>query len=161
MLSSVYSILFGLFPPTIHPMVVHFTITVIYLAGLAEAIAFVRREHFYERAGFLMLGLGVIATIAAGVAGVISEHYDIITPQVRLLLTQHRELGEIAGVCILLSWTARLLVRYGQNPHPVPWYTLVTTGAAVLLVTYAGALGGNMVYDHGLGVVAALGRRHI
>ena len=69
MIAQAQSLLYSLFPATIHPMVVHFTISIIYLAGLAELIAFIWKDKFFEKAGFILLGLGVLATIAAGVAG--------------------------------------------------------------------------------------------
>lgn len=160
-LSSVYTMLYGLFPPTIHPMVVHFTIAILYLAVLTEVIAFVRNDRFYERAGFILLGLGVLATVAAGVAGAISEHFDIMTPQVVAMLATHRTAGELTGVLFLIVWTTRLITRYNWPDKRIPWYTLLMSLAGLALLTYVGSLGGSLVYNHGLGVVNGLGRRHL
>lgn len=160
MLAQAQSFLYSLFPATIHPMVVHFTIAIIYLAGLAELIALFNKDKFFEKAGFILLGLGVLATIAAGIAGSISENYDHITPAVAQLLSQHRFYGELTGVMILIAWVIRLITRY-RNNRRVAIVSIVFTLAAVVLVSYVGHLGGTLVYDHGLGIVGqGLGRVH-
>ena len=151
MIAQAQSFLFSLFPATIHPMVVHFTIAIIYLAGLAELIALFSKDKFFEKAGFILLGLGVLATLAAGVAGSISESYDNITPAVAQILAQHVRFGELTGVSILIAWVIRLVTRY-RNGRRVAIVSILFTIAAVALVSYVGHLGGTMVYDHGLGI---------
>ncbi len=160
MLAQVQIMIYRLFPATIHPMVVHFTIAILYLAVLAEIIAYFRRKDaFYERAGFILLGLGVLATIAAGVAGSISETYDRITPAVAAMLATHRFYGELTGVLFLIAWVIRLVTRYRKSPARVSLIALLISLVALGFLSYVGYLGGTMVYDHGLGIaVKGLGR---
>jgi len=68
--------LYHLFPATIHPMVVHFTIAVNFLASFIGLIGvFRRKDSWFSRGFFYLLILSILETIAAGVAGVISESY--------------------------------------------------------------------------------------
>lgn len=158
-LTPIYNLLY-LLPATIHPMVVHFTIAILYLAVLTEVIAYFKKDNFYERAGFLLLGLGVLSTIAAGVAGVVSEHYDIITPPVAALLATHRFFGETTGVIFLIAFAIRFVTRR-RKPSRVVLGALLISVVGLVFVTYTGHLGGDLVYNNGLGVkVAGLGRRH-
>lgn len=160
MLTPIYNLMYSLLPATIHPMVVHFTIAILYLAVLTEVIAYFKKDDFYERAGFLLLGLGVLSTIAAGVAGVVSEHYDVITPAVASLLATHRFFGETTGVIFLIAFVIRFLTRR-QKPGRVVLLALLISVVGLVFVTYTGHLGGTLVYSHGLGVtVAGLGQRH-
>lgn len=159
MLSSIYNLLYALLPATIHPMVVHFTIAILYLAVLTEVIAYFTKDPFYERSGFLLIGLGVLSTIAAGLAGVVSEHYDNITPAVAKLLAVHRFFGETTGVIFLTVWILRFLARRRNNSR-VPLATLLISLIGLGVLTWTGHLGGDLVYNHGLGVkVMGLGRR--
>ncbi|MBX5437282.1 MAG: hypothetical protein IRZ33_08695 [Alicyclobacillaceae bacterium] len=60
-----------LFPPTIHPMVVHFSIAIVYIAALAGLAGLVsRHQAICVRSFFLLLCLGIVATAATGIAGI-------------------------------------------------------------------------------------------
>ncbi|KYP81405.1 DUF2231 domain-containing protein [Ferroacidibacillus organovorans] len=160
MLASVYHILYMFIPTTIHPMVVHFTIAILYLAVLADLIGFFWKSEFYERAGFIMLGLGVLATIAAGFAGVLSENADKLTPQAVALIHTHASFGELTGIVFLAAWVVRLMTRYKKSGR-VFGPSLILSLIGLALLTYVGHLGGALVYDHGVGVNAVgLGRIH-
>ncbi len=142
--------LYHLFPPTIHPMVIHFTIAIIYLAALAGLAGLIfRRDFFYVRLFFSLLVLAILATLAAGVAGVISESYDTISPAVARILSVHKTLGELTGVLVVIA-TMFQFFTYGK--HRVSKLAFLFSLIAVVTVSITGFLGGSMVYDHGLGV---------
>lgn len=143
--------LYHLFPPTIHPMVVHFTISIIWLAGLLGLIGLFRREDtFWAKAFTLFLGLGILATLAAGVAGVISESYDKIPQAVGVMLANHKRDGELTGVFVVIAFIVQLLHGRLQK---VSWIAFIACLIAVVLVSITGYIGGSMVYDHGLGIL--------
>lgn len=143
--------LYHLFPPTIHPMVIHFTIAIIYLTGLAGFIGlFWRRDDFFSKLYFMLLILSIIATIAAGVAGVISEYY--VNPQangVAGTLAIHKRDGELTGVLLVISFGLQVFLARLQK---VSFLSFIVTLGAMAMVSVTGFIGGSMVYDHGLGV---------
>jgi uncharacterized membrane protein len=144
--------LYHLFPPYIHPMVIHFTIAIIYLCGLAGLVGLFRRgSEFAGRSFQILLVLGILATIAAGLAGVISEYYlPRIPAGVPAILAAHRRDGELTGVLMVLATIAQVAE---QRLRPrVAISAFVLSLAAVVMVSITGDLGGSMVYGHGLGV---------
>ena len=145
------SMLYHLFPPTIHPMVIHFTISIIYLTTLAGLVGlFVKKDGFYPKVFFILLTLSILATLAAGVAGVISESYVTVSGQVASMLETHKHYGELTGVVLVIAWAVQWLAQRKQ------WrVSLLAFGLCILatvLVSIAGFIGGSMVYDHGVGV---------
>ncbi|RIV17762.1 DUF2231 domain-containing protein [Alicyclobacillaceae bacterium I2511] len=142
--------LYHLFPPTIHPMVIHFTIAIIYLAALAGLAGLIfRRDGFYVRLFLTLLVLAIAATLAAGVAGVISESYDTISPAVAKILSVHKNFGELTGVLVVI---ATMFQWFAQGKRRVSKLAFLFSLAAVVTVSITGFLGGSMVYNHGLGV---------
>jgi len=145
--------LYKLFPPTIHPMVIHFTIAIIYLACLAGMIGFVyRRGDFYQKAFFGLLFLGIVATLAAGIAGSISESYAHVSNAVAPMLRDHARDGEITGVLMVIAFVIQFFRQ--RQKRRVSLLALVFCILATLMVSITGNIGGSMVYDHGLGIHA-------
>ncbi|MCL6445642.1 MAG: DUF2231 domain-containing protein [Alicyclobacillus sp.] len=133
-------------------MVVHFTIAIPYLAALAGLAGLIfRRDPLLPRAFLSLLILGVLATIAAGIAGVISESYVRVSSDVGGMLHQHKNWGELTGVLLVVS-TALQAYTYRVRAKRVNILAFLFCLGAVVTVTLAGFLGGDMVYHHGLGV---------
>lgn len=145
-------VLYRLLPPTIHPMVVHFTISVIYLAALAglAGLLFRTQRAFFSLAFLWLLLLSILATLAAGVAGVVSESYVHVSGVVGPMLHNHKEYGELTGVLVVISFILQWLRQ--RKSAQVSWLAFIVCLIAVVTVSLAGYLGGSMVYDHGLGV---------
>lgn len=136
-------------------MVVHFTIAVVYLAGLAGVVGlFWRGDGFFPKLYFLMVCLAILATIAAGVAGVISESYLTSIPHgVGATLETHKFYGELTGVSLCVAFVIQAWSWWRKKPiWTVSALSMVFSIVAVVLVSMAGHLGGTMVYFHGLGV---------
>ncbi|WP_245631739.1 DUF2231 domain-containing protein [Alicyclobacillus ferrooxydans] len=148
--------LYHLFPATIHPMVVHFTIAIVYLAGFAGLIGVVwrGRDGFFPKLYLLMLFLAILATIAAGAAGVISESYLKSIPHgVASTLETHKSYGELTGVSVVIAFVLQSWRWWRKKPlWSVSLVSLLFAIVAVVFVSMAGHLGGMMVYHHGLGV---------
>ncbi|MCL6600770.1 MAG: hypothetical protein K6T81_18850 [Alicyclobacillus macrosporangiidus] len=147
--------LYRLFPPTIHPMVVHFTIATVYLAGLAGIVSlFYRKSDFAVKSFLILLVLSVLSVGAAGVAGAISGSYLSHVPRSAVhILHTHKDYGEWTGIfavaaLVLQGW------RVWKNPQRFQPSVLavIFSMAAVVMVSAAGHLGGTLVYTDGLGV---------
>ncbi|SIS66429.1 DUF2231 domain-containing protein [Alicyclobacillus vulcanalis] len=142
-----------LLPSTIHPMVVHFTIAVAYLAGVSGLVGGVRQTPFWSRAFLYLLLLGLVATGAAAVAGVVSESYLPRIPQaVAPMLHTHKEDALFTAVFQVVALALQLAL--GTRRQRVSWLAVISTLLACAFVTLAGHLGGTMVYHYGLGVKA-------
>jgi uncharacterized membrane protein len=154
-------------PPTIHPMVVHFPIALLWTTAVVDILAvLVRgRDHFLDRAGFwLLTGSGASIFVAAA-AGVISEQSVHLTPTTAAILSAHQRDAVLTGLFALAGWLVQIATRF-RAPERGAWslfgsgrgrvsglVMLFVIGAAVM-VSITGTLGGSMVYDHCLGVPA-------
>lgn len=159
----------GLLPPTIHPMLVHFPIALLYLCLFIELLGRIvqPRDRFYDRVSFWLLILAFLAGVAAAAGGVISEQYVRWTPTTIALLSAHQRDAVLTGILVLLTIGARLLGRYSGGRYrnsPSGWsvwgsgrgrptgLSLLLLVAAVSMITVTGSLGGTMVYHYGVGI---------
>lgn len=143
--------IFHLFPRTIHPMVVHFTIAINLLAAFVGLVGiFRKKDPFFERAFFWTLILSVLFTLAAGVTGVISESYVNVPATVSPMLQDHQHLGLLTGIALVIATMVQWFAR--RRKPQVSGLALVVSILAAILVSITGHLGGTMVYSHGLGI---------
>jgi uncharacterized membrane protein len=162
----------GLFPPTIHPMVVHFPIALVFTAFALDVVAFFTQDPFWERAGRVIFGAALLSVMVAIAAGFISEAHALVGPAVSPLLAAHRRDGVVTGIMFLgvaiLRWYAHRVWRGGPGRRRMPWrerlagmgskprqaWLALMAGYVVglVMITVTGVVGGSMVYDHGLGV---------
>ena len=176
---SLYSSLLGfwihigerIFPPTIHPMLVHFPIALLYLALLADVLSrlFRPEDHFFDRTSFWLLILGLLGGVAAAAGGVISEQFVRWTPVTVSLLSAHQRDAVLTGVLGLSTLGARFLARYpssrSSSRGPIRAWSFARTGrgraswlatllliAAVAMITLTASIGGTMVYQYGVGI---------
>ncbi|MBX5467043.1 MAG: DUF2231 domain-containing protein [Firmicutes bacterium] len=153
-------------PPTIHPMVVHFPIALLYLATLIDFVAVVRprhRSHAYHQFGFWILTLALVSLVAAALAGVVSEQFAHWTPATRAILEAHQRDALITGLLASLGWVLQLATPFREVRREawsiagrgrVSWGVWVLVAAATAMVSVTGTLGGSMVYHHGVGISA-------
>ncbi len=157
----------AIFPPTIHPMIVHFPIALLYLTLLIEIIGFLipRQDRFFDRAGFWALTLSLLAIVSAAAAGMISEQFVKWTPATLPILYAHQRDAVLTGVFALGAWFVRWFAHFPTVGRQQSLWSIWHTGrgrqslldtilviAAVIMVSLTGTLGGSMVYNHGVGV---------
>ncbi|MCL6634134.1 MAG: hypothetical protein K6T63_16140 [Alicyclobacillus herbarius] len=146
--------LYHLFPSTIHPMVVHFTIAVNYICALAGVMGLIRRrDKFWGKAFFYLLILSILSTLAAGFAGVISESYvNHIPHAVRGMFHKHKEYGELTGVLLVASFVIQAVSIWRKRVFRISVFAFLFCLVSTIFVSLAGHLGGTLVYSYGLGV---------
>lgn len=144
-----------IFPSTIHPMVVHFTIAIIYLAGLSGiASILLRKSDFFIKMFWLLIVLSFLSTIAAGAAGVISESYISQYPKgANQVLHDHKQFAVLTGIfvsiaLIIQSWSCYRTLRE-MKPS---WIAVIAMVLSIVFVSMTGHLGGTAVYHYGVGV---------
>lgn len=159
-----------IFPATIHPMVVHFPIALLYITLLIEVWGYLFREpgdRFYDRASFWTLSLSILGIIGAGASGLISESFVKFTPHTTAILAAHQRDATLTGVFALLAWFSRWRAKFSRatgNRQMRNW-SLYRTGRgrmnalstffvilATIMISITGTLGGSMVYKHGVGI---------
>jgi len=161
-LSAIVTVLVRLLPPTIHPMIVHFPIVLLYITAAIDILAAVLadRDRFLQRAGFWALTLANVFTVIAMAAGVVSEQSVHFLPPVARILEQHQRFAVLTGLCEGAAWLLRVGTAFprgggwslwGRGRGTLPSTALVV--AAAVFVTITASLGGRMVYDHGAGVL--------
>ncbi len=159
-----------LFPPVIHPMLVHFPIVLLYGSLFTTVLGFFwKYDRFFDRASFWLLVLGFLAGVVAAATGVLSEQFTKWTPTTSALLSKHQAYAVLTGVFVLLALASRVAARYSrsQSKGSLSW-SLADTGrgrqtglsmfflvAAVVMVTMTASVGGTMVYQYGVGVHGA------
>jgi uncharacterized membrane protein/mono/diheme cytochrome c family protein len=129
----------------IHPLLVHFPIGLLVLAGTLDLLAALmgRQTRSATVKTCLLLGL-VGAAVALGSGWV----YADLEPPGRSLeetLWYHRWVGVAAGSTAALSWLFYLMSRDGERPRPRR-LSRVTMFACLVLVSTTGHLGGVMVH---------------
>ncbi len=163
-----------LFPHTIHPMLVHFPIVLLYLALLVEIIQFAtknRRDRFFDRASFWILTLSLFALVATALAGILAEQYVQFTATTTAMLSAHQRDAVLTGVFALAAWVVRFVSKYPvrEVKGREQGWSLFRTGrgrssllatilllGAVIMVSITGSLGGSMVYHYGVGTPSTL-----
>lgn len=155
-----------LFPPVIHPMMVHFPIALLYTSLATTVLGFFwpLPDHFFERVSFWLLVAGFLAGVLTAAMGVISEQFVHWNPTTTALLSSHQRDAVLTGVFCLIALVLRLAARYPRAEARRGW-SLAQTGrgkstvlagiflaAAVAMITITASIGGTMVYQYGVGV---------
>ncbi|MGQ7263412.1 DUF2231 domain-containing protein [Vreelandella sp. V005] len=130
----------------LHPVMIHFPVAAL-LALVASDIGFLLSgDEFWLRASLWLAGVGAFGGWIASTAGII----DLVTvPRIRRLITGWSH--AIVAVVMLSLASLNWLLRFNDASAILPWglaVSLVTAG----LIAVAGLLGGQLVYEHAVGV---------
>ncbi len=131
----------------LHPMVIHFPVAAL-LGLIGTDLAYVvSNDFFWARAGLWLAGIGVLGGWISGTIGLLDL---LIVKQIRRLITAWCH--AILAVTLLSLATLNWISRLGQADALIyPWglYLSLLCG---LLIALASVLGGQLVYDHAVGV---------
>ena len=167
-ISSAINALMGalahLLPPTIHPMILHFPIVLLPITALVDLAARLApdRDRFLQRAGFWLLTLANAATVLTMAAGVISAQAVHFSPAMSALLERHQHFAMLTGLCEGAAWLLRVFSAFpaGTGWSPLGtgrgrggWVSTLLVCLAAVFVAITGSIGGQLVYDHGAGVL--------
>lgn len=143
-----------LFPPTIHPMIVHFPIALGFLVGLFEIFYLVSRQTFLAKTTFMLLTLTLISLVAAALAGVISASDVVTTKTTAQMLSIHKRDAVITGLIFSAAWLWQISGIKRPN-FGLSWPHLGAVILGMIALAITASIGGSMVYNHGLGVAQA------
>ncbi|HDZ45683.1 hypothetical protein LCGC14_0097970 [marine sediment metagenome] len=130
----------------LHPVMIHFPVAAL-MALVASDLAFwYTSDPFWMRTGLWLAGVGAFGGWIASVAGII----DLVTvKRIRRLITGWSH--AIVAVVMLSLASFNWLLRLNDPSAIMPWgltVSLITGG----LIALAGWLGGQLVYEHAVGV---------
>ncbi|MEX0740217.1 MAG: DUF2231 domain-containing protein [Pseudohongiella sp.] len=138
----------AVFGHPLHPVLIHFPVAALF-GLLATDVAYVLTgDYFWARAGLWLAGTGAVGGAISGSVGLLDL---LLVPRIRRLITAwcHAVLAVMLLSLASLNW----LLRFSTAPDAaiLPWglYMSVITG---LLIAATGYLGGQLVYEHAVGV---------
>lgn len=135
----------------LHPVLVHFSVALLVIGAVAEALGILRGRKGMERFGAVALLLGVGFLVATVASGFLAANSVPLPEGAYGPLSDHERAGLVLlGVWLVLvlwkAWFRGVLPPRHRAPHAA---VLLVAGALTLWVAY---LGGHLVYGLGVGV---------
>ena len=135
-------------------MVVHFPIALLIIALAVDLVAlFFRRIRFLPRMSTILYVLGALGALGAVLSGEAAADSMVVTGEASTVLTTHSDLGKITMWWFLCYGVLRIALWWWLSFKLVVWIPVTIIGAVGLLPLFqASKFGGDMVYEHGVGV---------
>jgi uncharacterized membrane protein len=126
----------------LHPIVLHFPLALLVVAGGAEFVRLFRDSPFLARGATWLLALGAITAVLAVASGWLLAAHETMRRDQQATLEWHRWLGLATAALSNLGWVASLQISRGG------WAITrrVVVFAAALLVVATGYFGGELVW---------------
>ncbi len=135
---------------SLHPMVVHFPIALLFSAFLIETLALLLRKDSWHRISRwnLLLGTGgAVGAVLTGrhAMGVAKHSFEIYQ-----IMELHERLGYVVLTLVVTLATWRLVTR-DRLTHRVRWVAWAALALTCGVMAFSAHLGGRMVYEFGVG----------
>ena len=146
--------------PSLHVMVIHFPIALLFLAPLFDIGCIVFRERVWlDRAAATLYVMGTIGAGAAYLTGQrAAAALQDLSPATESALADHENLAVLTLVALSVASLLRLIVswlaRYDRriNLGIFRLVAIPVTLASLAMLVLTADRGGNLVYRHGVGV---------
>ncbi|HSM83982.1 MAG TPA: DUF2231 domain-containing protein [Nodosilinea sp.] len=132
----------------LHPVIVIFPIAFLSGAAGTDLGYWLTQDVFWARAGVWLLGLGVLAGVAAGVTGML-DFVKIPRVRARRAGWAHMVLNVAALVLSLGNW----LMRLGDAAAAILPLGLILSCTVAVLLMVSGWFGGELTFRHKIGIV--------
>jgi uncharacterized membrane protein len=135
-----------------HPLIVHFPIVLLFVAGVSYFFYALKSEEFYLRGANLLHIGGIFAAAIAIFTGNQAESAFSPTPEIHQMMEQHALLGWIVvwASAVLFLWQ---MLRLKRAENLEKWAFVAVFLVMLGLLVYGSHIGGEMVYLHGAGVI--------
>lgn len=144
-------------PDPLHPAVVHFLVALSFLALFFELVTLHPKARQLAPVVPILLLFSAVAAVAAVLSGHAAHDEAVIPPAARALVEQHEELGEKVMVGLIVLAVLRLVLwRLERLAFWVRAVWVLLLMAAAAAVGYNGMLGGELVFQHGVGTQLTL-----
>ena len=141
-------------PYQLHPVIDHFTVALLIVAVLIDLVASMAPNRIWLR--YTALTLMILGAIAAGGSYMTGDMeadriWKALGQPAKDVLKTHAELGEYLAIIfgVLAVW--RILIQAAGFMAGTRGIYLIFAIVAIVLLGYAGHLGGSLVYDYGAG----------
>ncbi len=144
----------------LHPLVVHFPIALLVVAGVFEFVRLRRGVNTPSTGSVVCLVLGAMGAVAAAALGWSSAESSGYGGSTAWILTTHRWAGVTTAVLAVFACGAAGAAKLGNDPRLLNGYRIAMV-FAMISVSVAGHFGGSLVHGETLiqdAVAQALGR---
>lgn len=140
----------------IHPILVHFPLSLVTIAFGADIIGQLRPSAETRALGFWCLVIAVLGAVGGVAAGFIDMYRADLAEATHRFVHLHRDIGLVllSALVFLAVWRWRIRRRTAPADR-VGWPYLLSATAIFMLVLFQGWFGGELVYGRGAGVAAA------
>ena len=139
--------------PNWHPILVHFTVSFVALTGILQLFVWFRpsltHNGAFQTAKKWLVVISSFAVVATVVAGLQAYNTVAHDEPSHLAMTDHRNWAFVTAAIFLLGATLFFILPARRQLLAGSCFI-----AALMLVTVTGFKGGELVYRHGLGVMA-------
>lgn len=141
--------------PSLHPFLVHFPVALLTVGWLADLFAYTRGRKEGSVAGWWNSVAGTAGVLASVASGLMAKRAaGTLTVNPAAALSDHEQLAFATAVAFLLLTAWRFSCKRQLPPDSARLF-LVLTGAAVVLLWITAHIGGTLVHEFGVGVIAA------
>jgi uncharacterized membrane protein len=148
--------------PNLHPLIIHFPIALLIAAAMVDLV-----DALFERPAWLGVGgtslylVGAGAAIVAVVTGRQAAATVFVPGMAHPIVEDHRAWALTTAWYVGIVAAARLTALLGGFPRARTHRVLLLTAAliGVVLLQQTAERGARLVYEHGVGVIAAPGSR--
>lgn len=144
--------------PNWHPLIVHFPVALLVMAVLTDALALAaRRVSWLPSVTTAVYVVGALAAWAALLSGRQAAEGVLVPAAANALLTDHEDWAERTVWFFSILALVRVAIQWRRlaAPAAVRLGLLVAGLAGTLLVFQTGERGGQLVFQHGVGVASA------
>lgn len=148
--------------PNLHPLVIHFPIVLLITAVAIDLVDVVfERPAWLGAAATSLNTAGAVAAIAAYLTGVQAGSTVFIPGMAHPIVDDHRAWALFTASYVGILAGARLSARLAGFPRARSHRVLLLTAGliGILLLQQTAERGARLVYQHGVGVIAAPGSR--
>ena len=143
-----------------HPMLVHFPIALLFASVLFDVASKALTCDSLREAALWLLGLGLLGGIVAAIAGGQAEGVAEKAGVAEALIETHETLAYLTLGIMAMLLLSRLLLRNRFSTRALAAYLVVAT-IELVAVSATSHTGGNLVYEHGVGVNVAQQPSHL
>ncbi len=143
---------FDYYIPQLHPLAVHFPISLVLVACVAALGWAVQGKAYWFRATWLLMTTGFIGALFAYFTGDAMYEQSEGTPMVDLLVDHHEQVALFAVIANGVSWAVCSLIglsrraKLDEQPASIRWGLGVIVLITAILITWTSHVGGTMVW---------------
>ncbi|MEF3191611.1 MAG: DUF2231 domain-containing protein [Campylobacterales bacterium] len=139
---------------SLHPFFVHFAVALPIVAFVLDLGHRVRGSEVWARCAMIMMIAGALMVALAFFSGHFAEESveSFLSPAAKELFETHEVMGKVVMGLMLVLAVARLYLGTKEASYMRSLY-LGALAIVIALILYQGKVGGELVYEHGVGTV--------